>query len=95
MTASTPNGSHILTRDTKGLESADVTLAVQILYDALVASMDFGSGFLDAEETQAIADLAAACGFEMPCMGCHYPDWSHLDACPSWKARVARGEIPG
>lgn len=42
----------------------DVTTAVQITYDALHASMDFGSGFLDTEELGAMVVLAESAGFD-------------------------------
>lgn len=41
----------------------DVTEAVQVTYDCLLASMDFSSGFLGVEELTALADLAKAAGF--------------------------------
>jgi hypothetical protein len=47
-------------------KSVDVTHAVQIVYDSLLGSMDFGSGFLDLEELQALDELAVAAGFERP-----------------------------
>lgn len=39
-------------------------LTVQILFDALVHSMDFGSGFLDSEEVEALRGLAVAIGVD-------------------------------
>lgn len=42
----------------------DVTEAVQIIYDALHASMDFGSGFLDTSEIMAMRRLSRAAGWE-------------------------------
>lgn len=36
----------------------------QILFDALVQSMDFGSGFLDTEEVEALRGLAVAIGVD-------------------------------
>ena len=36
----------------------------QILFDALVQSMDFGSGFLDSEEVEALRGLAVAIGVD-------------------------------
>lgn len=43
-----------------------MTEAVQVIYDVLHSSMDFGSGFLDAGESQAMYQLAKAAGFELP-----------------------------
>jgi hypothetical protein len=42
----------------------DVTLGVQVLYDLVIQSMDFGSGFLSVEEVDPIVGVAAFCGFK-------------------------------
>lgn len=42
----------------------DITEAVQIVYDALHASMDFGSGFLDTSEVDAMRVMTKAAGWE-------------------------------
>jgi hypothetical protein len=55
--------------DDYGHERADVTESVQIIYDALMGSMDAGSGFLDAEEEQALRKIAKVCGFDDPTFG--------------------------
>ena len=55
----------IVLTDDDGTEY-DVTEAVQIVYDSLHASMDFGSGFLDAGESKAMHDLAVAGGWDPP-----------------------------
>lgn len=39
-------------------------LTAQILFDALTASMDFGSGFLGVEEVEALRGLAVAIGVD-------------------------------
>lgn len=39
-------------------------LTAQIVFDALVQSMDFGSGFLDTEEVEALRGLAVALGVD-------------------------------
>jgi hypothetical protein len=39
-------------------------LTAQILFDALAQSMDFGSGFLDTEEAEALRGLAVAIGVD-------------------------------
>lgn len=44
--------------------AADVTDHVAALYDALVASMDWGSGFLDVETIEAALILADLAGFQ-------------------------------
>jgi hypothetical protein len=37
---------------------------VQALYDLVLSSMDWGSGFLTAEDARPVALLARTCGFE-------------------------------
>lgn len=54
----------IIVVDDANTEQADVTTAVQITYDALHASMDYGSGFLGTEELGAMCLLGQAAGFE-------------------------------
>lgn len=48
--------------------SADETVVktehLQILFDALVQSMDFGSGFLDTEEVEALRAIAEDLGVD-------------------------------
>lgn len=39
-------------------------LTAQILFDAIAQSMDFGSGFLDTEEVEAMRGLAVALGID-------------------------------
>lgn len=60
---------------TAGNDPVDVTEAVQIIYDALHASMDFGSGLLDTAEVQALRRLSMAAGWE--------PITYNLDRCRS------------
>jgi uncharacterized protein with von Willebrand factor type A (vWA) domain len=50
-----------VTRD-DGTEE-DITRLVQIAYDVATHSMDWGSGFLDLEETYGLVLLAERCGF--------------------------------
>lgn len=42
----------------------DVTEAVQVVFDAVIGSMDFGSGFLDTFEVIALRRLAEALGVD-------------------------------
>lgn len=74
MTA-TPNGTEILAFNTAALdaleEPVDLTEAVKVLYDHVVNSMDWGSGFLDHEEQHRVYDIGKALGFELPDMECH------------------------
>ncbi len=51
-------------------ETADVTEAVQIIYDAMHAYMGMASGSLDAEEWDAVLHLAKAAQF---------PDYADLE----------------
>jgi hypothetical protein len=39
-------------------------LAVQIVFDALCQSMDFGSGFLDTEDVHGLREIATALGVD-------------------------------
>jgi hypothetical protein len=58
----TPNGTNIIAENKEFDE--DVTEAVQALYDLIIQSLDWGSGFISAEEAEPIARLAQLCGFE-------------------------------
>lgn len=42
----------------------DVTEGVQALYDLVIDSMDWGSGFLSEEDAIPVAHIAEVCGFE-------------------------------
>ncbi len=37
---------------------------LKVLFDALVSSMDFGSGFLDTEEVEALRNIAVLLGVD-------------------------------
>jgi hypothetical protein len=54
---------HIFVRQPDGTE-ADITEGVQALYDLVIGSMDWGSGFWSAEDAAPVARLARLCGFE-------------------------------
>lgn len=60
----------------------DITEQVQIAYDVATHSMDWGSGFLDREETNGLILLAEACRFPS------------LDEVlqEQWRARMAEGK---
>ncbi len=64
-----------------GMEQ-DVTELVQIAFDVATHSMDWGSGFLDREETNGLILLAEACRFPS------------LDEVlqEQWRARMAEGK---
>lgn len=61
---STPNGAVLLAVLHPDAEPVDVTEGVQALYDAVIGSLDWGSGFLSIEDVIPIARLARACGFD-------------------------------
>lgn len=42
----------------------DVTDGVQALYDIVIQSMDWGSGFLSVEDALPVLHVAKTCGFE-------------------------------
>lgn len=44
----------------------DITEGVQVLYDCVHASMDWGSGFLSVEDVAGILNVAQAAGFLVP-----------------------------
>ena len=43
--------------------TTDITEGVQVLYDTVLQSMDWSSGFLDHEEQSGIIRTGIACGF--------------------------------
>lgn len=53
ITATLPNGSTV-----------NVTAGVQTLYDCVIQSMDWASGFLTIEDTLPILEIAQVCGFK-------------------------------
>lgn len=65
----TPNGSTVQAHSADG-DVFDITENVKAAYDLLVASLDWGSGFLDHQEEHLIYDLGERLGFELPVMGC-------------------------
>jgi hypothetical protein len=67
--------------------TVDVTEGVQVCFDVVVGSMDWGSGFLDTEEVGQVKTLAGALGVDPPyylydgteCATCnHYADRHEL-----------------
>lgn len=56
------SGVRAFARHPDGTET-DITEGVQALYDLVIASMDFRSGFWTAEDARPVALLARACGF--------------------------------
>jgi hypothetical protein len=60
--AATPSGVRVIAHMPDGTE-VNVTEGVQVLYDTVIASMDWGSGFLTVEDALPIVQIAKACGF--------------------------------
>lgn len=42
----------------------DITRELAVMYDAIIGSTDWGSGFLDREDVEALFRVAAICGFD-------------------------------
>jgi hypothetical protein len=94
--ATTPHDVSLIARLPTG-EEVDVTEGVQALYDLVINSMDWGSGFLSYEEALPVAKLAELCGFKDIEEAQRYLRASELEkgGLSSWAARdQARQEIP-
>lgn len=63
MSTTTPNGVTITATKPDGT-TVDVTEHVSAIYDLVIGSLDFGSGFLSYEDAVPLAELARLCGFE-------------------------------
>jgi hypothetical protein len=48
----------------EGQEWTDITEGVRALYDLVINSMDWSSGFLSAEDAEPVAEVARVMGFE-------------------------------
>lgn len=55
----------IFARAVDGSE-VEVTDGVKVIYDSVISSMDWGSGFLSTAEVLEILRCARACGFDSP-----------------------------
>lgn len=53
----------VICRASDGSET-DITEGVQTLYDMVIGSMDWGSGFLTAEDALPVVQVAKTCGFK-------------------------------
>lgn len=53
----------VFARGADGSET-DITEGVQVLYDLVTSSMNWGSGFWTAEDARPVALLARTCGFQ-------------------------------
>lgn len=58
----TPSGVRLMAVNPDGIE-VNVTEGVMALYDLVIGSMDWGSGFLTVEEALPVAEIAELCGF--------------------------------
>lgn len=58
----TPNGTVVVARDVNGNE-VNVTEGVQALYDLVISSMDWGSGFWTVDDAAPVLKIAQTCGF--------------------------------
>lgn len=54
----------LLYKNEQSEDPVDITEAVKVLYDLAIGSMDFGSGFWNAEDAAPVAHLAELCEFE-------------------------------
>lgn len=48
------------------VDGADITEHVAAMFDAIVGSLDWGSGFLDTETIESILIVAELAGFDVP-----------------------------
>lgn len=93
----TPAGVVITAQAPLG-ETRNITEGVQVLYDMLIHSMDFGSGFLSIEDIRPIVELANFCGFKGTEEAQEYMD-SQIRAesqrkCPHDGAWVEKSLVP-
>jgi hypothetical protein len=60
--STTPNGTRIIAHKADGAE-VNITEGVQALYDLVIQSMDWGSGFFTVEDALPVVAIAKTCGF--------------------------------
>lgn len=60
----TPNGVIIMAHNPPR-PGVNVTEAVSAIYDMVIQSLDWGSGFFTSEDAVPMAELGRICGFEM------------------------------
>ena len=72
----------------------DITRELRVMYDLVVTSMDWGSGFLDAEDMETITRLAKLCDFEMDDTEVDYA-YELLDGTPVSLTGVRLKDEPG
>lgn len=90
----TPNGAVITAASPDGA-TVDLTEGVQCLYDLVINSMDWGSGFISAEEALPVAEVARACGFAQVEEVEKYVRVAAGDECPRCEStdKAVRNEI--
>lgn len=90
------SGVRVFARTEDGTET-DITEGVQALYDLVLNSMDWGSGFLTAEDARPVALLARACGFGKAAEAERYlRDREHSEQQQEFmRRRTAEIETPG
>jgi hypothetical protein len=71
----------------------DITVHVAAMFDALINSLDWGSGFLDADEVDSLLTVAVLAGFDIGevrpvehAIGLRGP--RRTEAIARWKAQV-------
>jgi hypothetical protein len=57
----------------------DITEAVTILWDGVISSLDWGSGFWDAEDAAAVAWIGQLFRFDVPRKPGNWRTWSPTD----------------
>ena len=67
----------------------DVTQHVAAMFDALVASLDWGSGFLDVETIESILIVAELAGFDVSKLDINVSDYKSLPGSLPGSERVA------
>ena len=68
------------------IDGKDVTEHVARMYDAIVHSLDWGSGYLDTEDIESILIIAKLAGWDVP--EPNAPVSTHADALKTWRAQV-------
>lgn len=69
------------------VDGADITEHVAAMFDAIVDSMDWGSGFLDTETIESILIVAELAGFEAPAVRVNPPGFDEWNPgrFPKWE----------
>lgn len=94
VSVATPNGTQVFARAVDGSE-IDITAGVQAMYDLVLGSMDWGSGFLTDDDAAPMSVVGHACGFaEVDRVDEYIADKRHDADRVSWmKANDPQGRI--